>query len=941
MLHERGPGQDTDRRSPTTRKQTPTDEAALLALQRSAGNAAVLHMLQRAGYPYAASQEQHQHNADCGHRRTEPAAVQRSAVHDVLSGGGRPLDTTLRAEMESRLGADFSDVRIHDDGAARASSAEIGARAYTSGSHVVLGAGGGDKHTLAHELTHVVQQRQGPVSGTDHGNGLQVSDPGDRFEREAEANAVRVMRGPAPTAAGAGEAPAPGSPGAAGAGASAPAPVQRADNGGESSRSSQPNKGKGRQTEEDRRREEREEEELERLRQLQDELNATRTGTDVDEDSETEEEGQQEASKTALLRGAHDLVKGKSGVRSYGSGYLGRITGDVRARFPRSKENERSSQTLTHLSLAMYDAMEAAQDERADEVPRVDNREVQGMLINGRLLFAANFDESVDAMDYGDAATLRQMLDRRQGEESRDAGLDPQTAFENRERIGRARAKLREIDNGRRDEAGQDPTANALRRALDTPVVIVDSTDENLHEYLTADPYMGRAFLVRVRAERDRSKKPASVHAEQKLLLLLHKAGIQPHEAGGPLLIQGRYRPCVGCSAALRHYGKKFENLEYNPRHGFYWRSSLHNLARHQEHVLRGPEFLADIDEMTGDAAGGGLMSTSTGSTTALDGRHEADGDPEMRIGAKNAEKRGWVTASDSEVDSATGRSRKRERKPFDPTQATRGVGEGKEDGIAKRYATKQDIEDLRTAARTRDRATQKEVYERFASVGGALGFPLNHTEIGEIVGVSGGHIGRIISGRTGHERRDAQVPEDQRRKRKLYSAESAAPGTGKRTRRTGRTRATLAREESQPLVREMAAMTIDERPLSRAEGVLRLLPLLLGGDEGFRNFMETWDTIALEDTDEDRRTAGSVRQILETLSDEEFEELTRLLEAEAGTIGELAGTFHRELFRRTWRPDPTPEPTSEDELSSDGSTAMGDYGGYESDVEEEDYTSS
>ncbi|BFO14740.1 hypothetical protein SHKM778_11280 [Streptomyces sp. KM77-8] len=53
-------------------------------------------------------------------------------------------------------------------------------------------------HTLAHELTHVVQQRQGPVAGTDHGNGLLLSDPADRFEREAETNAHRVMAGPAP-----------------------------------------------------------------------------------------------------------------------------------------------------------------------------------------------------------------------------------------------------------------------------------------------------------------------------------------------------------------------------------------------------------------------------------------------------------------------------------------------------------------------------------------------------------------------------------------------------------------------------------------------------------------------------------------------------------------------------------------------------------------------
>ena len=61
------------------------------------------------------------------------------------------------------------DVRIHDDSAARASTAEVGARSYTSGNHVVIGDGGTDRHTLAHELTHIIQQHQGPVAGTDNG----------------------------------------------------------------------------------------------------------------------------------------------------------------------------------------------------------------------------------------------------------------------------------------------------------------------------------------------------------------------------------------------------------------------------------------------------------------------------------------------------------------------------------------------------------------------------------------------------------------------------------------------------------------------------------------------------------------------------------------------------------------------------------------------------
>jgi Domain of unknown function (DUF4157) len=166
--------------------------ASILALQRSAGNAAVSRMLE---------QSRHRHGPGCSHPQAghpQAAPVQRSAVRGVLAGGGQPLAGSLKEEMEMRLGADFSDVRLHTGAAARASAAEVGARAYTSGNHVVIGDGGVDKHTLAHELTHVIQQRSGPVDGTLDADGLKISDPGDRFERAAEANARTVMSRPVP-----------------------------------------------------------------------------------------------------------------------------------------------------------------------------------------------------------------------------------------------------------------------------------------------------------------------------------------------------------------------------------------------------------------------------------------------------------------------------------------------------------------------------------------------------------------------------------------------------------------------------------------------------------------------------------------------------------------------------------------------------------------------
>src|SRR4029453_17950445 len=58
---------------------------------------------------------------------------------------------------------------------------------------------------------HVVQQRSGPVDGTPAAGGIRVSDPSDRFEREAEANASRVVAGGG-GAGGGGAAPAQAAP---------------------------------------------------------------------------------------------------------------------------------------------------------------------------------------------------------------------------------------------------------------------------------------------------------------------------------------------------------------------------------------------------------------------------------------------------------------------------------------------------------------------------------------------------------------------------------------------------------------------------------------------------------------------------------------------------------------------------------------------------------
>jgi hypothetical protein len=169
-----GPTPDGAGRPFVSARSPALDAAAVLHLQRVAGNASVVQLL-------AEGDEE------------------RSPVHDVVgSGGGSPLEKGVRADMESAFGASFGDVRVHTDDRASKSAESVGANAYTVGSDVVFRSGqfnpssATGQRTLAHELAHVVQQSQGPVDGSDAAGGIRLSSPSDRFEQAAEETADEV-----------------------------------------------------------------------------------------------------------------------------------------------------------------------------------------------------------------------------------------------------------------------------------------------------------------------------------------------------------------------------------------------------------------------------------------------------------------------------------------------------------------------------------------------------------------------------------------------------------------------------------------------------------------------------------------------------------------------------------------------------------------------------
>jgi hypothetical protein len=86
-----------------------------------------------------------------------------------LHSSGQPLPGSSQSFFERSFGHDFSNVRIHNDGAAAKSAQSINALAYTTGNNIVFNTGqyapdsDGGKKLMAHELTHVVQQGENVI----------------------------------------------------------------------------------------------------------------------------------------------------------------------------------------------------------------------------------------------------------------------------------------------------------------------------------------------------------------------------------------------------------------------------------------------------------------------------------------------------------------------------------------------------------------------------------------------------------------------------------------------------------------------------------------------------------------------------------------------------------------------------------------------------------
>ena len=146
-------------------------------------------------------------------RKGEGAAETTPAFNSRLEsskGGGQSLDDSTKSEMESQMGADFGDVKIHTGSEANEMNESVNAKAFTHGQDIYFGEGnynttsGSGKELLAHELVHTVQQGMGVkrmiqrvVSDDDMDNIVKHITPHFIKATELQRNAVlRILSNP-------------------------------------------------------------------------------------------------------------------------------------------------------------------------------------------------------------------------------------------------------------------------------------------------------------------------------------------------------------------------------------------------------------------------------------------------------------------------------------------------------------------------------------------------------------------------------------------------------------------------------------------------------------------------------------------------------------------------------------------------------------------------
>ncbi|WP_030541881.1 hypothetical protein [Streptomyces albus] len=308
-----------------------------------------------------------------------------------------------------------------------------------------------------------------------------------------------------------------------------------------------------------------------------------------------------------------------------GADQLGALSAEGKVRREaRSFAEERAVQTMRHIAIRLLACVQHLKAVApADRKPPAES-EIQGMLINDRIVLSSNINESIDlleALHQQNSASFTDMLGMETPLVGRAASGHKEAALINNRRRA-ARAGIGRVLKPSPDDEGYQadderasasgaarPTRNATGDALvgatrppageeaterlTTVVVDLASTEvnEGLRHLLTSDEYKNVIILIKT-ANEVAAGESVTIHAEQKLIAALKAARISPEDiTSDNFLIRGTKRPCLACGALLRHVSDNMfaGGLAVNRNPGAYFKNALraieaYSLGRPWEH---------------------------------------------------------------------------------------------------------------------------------------------------------------------------------------------------------------------------------------------------------------------------------------------------------------------------------------------------------------------
>ncbi|MFF4474628.1 DUF4157 domain-containing protein [Streptomyces sp. NPDC001599] len=184
--------------APTTGvRGAPMTQATVLALQSSAGNAAVQRVVARDAHQHglgcghtvqrSIDSDAHQHGAGCGHDGIDDRSPE--GQHQLLQEAKESPSSTLPGSFLNKAVPFYDNpalagARMHTGPVAQRATAAMGAEAMTIGMDVFLGPSAiGNEEILAHEASHLDKNSRGITeTGSGSGGSPAVTDPGQGSE---------------------------------------------------------------------------------------------------------------------------------------------------------------------------------------------------------------------------------------------------------------------------------------------------------------------------------------------------------------------------------------------------------------------------------------------------------------------------------------------------------------------------------------------------------------------------------------------------------------------------------------------------------------------------------------------------------------------------------------------------------------------------------------